>query len=315
MKRVVTVAFVTAAALLLTACPSDDGSSGSTTTRATTAPAPTTTTMPTAERLCAGAAPQQAGAVADPALTEISGVVQSRDHDGTLWVHNDSGDSARVFALSATGATQRQYPLAGATAVDWEDIALSPGVNNERDSLFLGDIGDNGRQREDVTIYAITEPDPATETTTSPVQSQRLLYPDQPHDAEAMFVDPVTRDLFIVTKELSGRSVVMRKAGGLLSGQPTLTSVATLDLGMGQLVTAADIAPDGSAVILRTYGTAFVFSRQEGEDLSLAFGRAPCRAPVPTERQGEAIAIDRDGNGYVTISEGTNPPIWHVEAT
>jgi hypothetical protein len=311
VRRLASAASVVAAALVLTACPKDNGGPSSTSTNGTTA-APTSTTPPTARRLCGGATPQRVGTVADPALTEISGVVQSHDHPGTLWVHNDSGDTARVFALDDTGATQRQYTLPDANAVDWEEIARSPGVNDERDSLYVGDIGDNGRERDDVTIYAFEEPDPATETTTGPVQEQRLLYPDAPHDAEAMFVDPVTRDLFIVTKELSGQSVVMRKAGGLLSGQPTLDAVATLDLGVGQLVTAADIAADGSAVVLRTYGAAFVFERNVGEDLSLAFGREPCRAPVATEQQGEAIAIDPDGSGYLTISEGTNPAIFHV---
>jgi hypothetical protein len=145
-------------------------------------------------------------------------------------------------------------------------------------------------------------------------QRQRLLYPDAPHDAEAMFVDPASRDLFVVTKELSGQSVVFRKAGGLLAGQPTLSEVARLDLGVGQLVTAADVTPDGSAIALRTYGAVFLFARRPGEDVVAAFGREPCRAPAATEGQGEAIAFDPDGRGYLTISEGTNPPVWRVVA-
>jgi hypothetical protein len=308
-----TAGLVALAAVFLTACPPNNGGGGGTTTSTTIAPT-TTTTVATAAALCAGAAPQPVGTVADPALTEISGVVQSQDHDDVLWVHNDSGDSARVFAINHAGATVRQYALGGATAIDWEDIALAPGANDEPDALYLGDIGDNAKARTDITVYAIDEPDPATDTGTPAARSQRLLYPDAPHDAEAMFVDPVSRDLFIVTKELSGRSVVFRKAGGLVSSEPTLSAIATLDLGVGQLVTGADVAADGSAVALRTYGAVFVFSRNQGEDLATAFTRAPCGAPAPTERQGEAIAIDPDSRGYVTISEGTNPPVHHVAA-
>jgi hypothetical protein len=306
---------VVCAALFLTACPPNNGVGGSTTSSsATTIPATTTTTMATAARLCAGSAAQQIGTVADPALTEVSGLVQSREHDGVLWVHNDSGDTARVFAIDHDGATLRQYALGGASAIDWEDIAIVPGANGAADSLYLGDIGDNAKARSDITIYAIDEPDPATDTGTPTARSQRLVYPDGAHDAEAMFVDPASRDLFIVTKELSGASGVYRKAGGLLSAEPTLTKVATLDLGVGQLVTAGDIAADGSVIVLRTYGAVFAWDRQVGEDISDAFGRDPCQPPVPNERQGEAIGLDPDGNGFITTSEGTNQPISHVAA-
>jgi hypothetical protein len=283
----------------------------------TTKPKPTTTTVaqrPLAERLCAGKRPQRAGTIADPEITEASGVVQSRKYKNVLWVHNDSGDTARVFAITRKGQTLRQYPLPGATATDWEDIAISSGTAGAPDTLYLGDIGDNAHSRENITVYAIPEPNPTTDTSVESVQSERLLYPDGAHDAEAMFVDPASRDLYIVTKELSGQSEVFRNQGGVAAGHPTLQLVATLDLGLGQLVTAGDIAPDGSAIVLRTYTSVFVWSRQPGEAIAAAFGRAPCRAPAPIERQSEAISIDPNENGYVTTSEGTNPPIWHVRA-
>src|SRR4051794_23165007 len=210
----------TAATLLFAACGVGGGGGGGTaTTSSTTAPP---TTVPVATRLCAGSTPQQVGTATDSRLKEVSGVVQSRAHPNVLWVHNDSGDTARMFAIQRNGTMIREYALAGADAIDWEDVALFPGSNGGRDALYFGDIGDNAKARAYITIYAIDEPDPATETTTSAVHSQRLLYPDGPHDAEAMFVDPATRDLFIVTKELSGASVVYRKASGLVAGSPTL---------------------------------------------------------------------------------------------
>ncbi|HNT88181.1 MAG TPA: WD40 repeat domain-containing protein, partial [Candidatus Hydrogenedentes bacterium] len=38
-----------------------------------------------------------------PALTEISGLLDSRQNPGVFWVHNDSGDAPRLYALSHTG--------------------------------------------------------------------------------------------------------------------------------------------------------------------------------------------------------------------
>jgi hypothetical protein len=294
-------ALVVGAALVLGGCKSGGGGGGTTTTAASST---TTTTVATAAALCAAGAPQQVGTVTDSELPEVSGVVVSRTHPDVLWVHNDSGDRARVFAVNRSGVTLRQYPIDGATAVDWEDIAL------DRTTLFLGDIGDNAKARNDVVVYAVNEPDPATTSGSLPATAQHLVYPDGAHDAEALLVDPRTHDLFVVTKELSGRSSVYRHTTGT-----ALVKVATLDLGLGQLVTAGDIAVDGSAIVLRTYGAVFAWARRPGDGVADAFGRAPCQAPAPRQQQGEAIGLDPDGRGYVLLSEGTNQPVWHVAAS
>ena len=64
------------------------------------------------------------GTLQSPELDETSGLVVSAKNPGTLWLNNDSGDSARVFAVTPNGALQGIYPLEGATAIDWEDLAI-----------------------------------------------------------------------------------------------------------------------------------------------------------------------------------------------
>jgi hypothetical protein len=244
----------------------------------------------------------------------VSGVVQSRAHDGVLWVHNDSGDTARVFAIDHNGATIRQYPITGANAVDWEDIAIAPGSNGGPDTLLAGDIGDNNKQRADIVVYSFPEPDPAVDTASPTATAHTLVYPDGAHDAEGLFFDPVSNDLFVVTKELSGQSAVYAKDDFLTASGTALTKVATLDLGLAQLVTAADITVDGSAIALRTYGAVFVWSRGANESVADAFTHEPCNAPSPSQQQGEALGFDSNGRGFVALSEGVNQPIWHVAA-
>src|SRR5262249_26664738 len=77
-------------------------------------------------------------ALADPVLTEVSGVVASRAHPPVFWVHNDSGGEPTVYAISPTGASLGAYPIAGATAIDWEDIAIGPGPERGTSYLYLG---------------------------------------------------------------------------------------------------------------------------------------------------------------------------------
>src|SRR5205085_3619918 len=66
------------------------------------------------------------GHVQNKRLTEISGVAASRRYPGVYWTHNDSGGKPEVFAFTLDGTDLGSYALTGASAVDWEDIAVGP---------------------------------------------------------------------------------------------------------------------------------------------------------------------------------------------
>ena len=73
-------------------------------------------------------------------------------------------------------------------------------------------------------------------------------------------------------------------------------------------------APDGSAIVLRTYLSVLVFERPEGTSVVEALEARPCRAPSPDERQGESLTVLPDASGFVTASEGGDQPLWLVAA-
>ena len=100
----------------------------------------------------------RAGTITDPALVEISGLAASRTVPGVLWANNDSGDGPRVYALSAAGELLGTYDLAGAEAIDWEDIAVGPGPDPSLHYVYVGDIGQNGGLRDQVEVYRVPEP-------------------------------------------------------------------------------------------------------------------------------------------------------------
>src|SRR3954462_7660037 len=100
-----------------------------------------------------------AGPITDPALTEISGIHTGVHNPGIWWVHNDSGDTARVFALDGTGAVRGTYSFTGASAVDWEDISVVAGATPGSGTIYAADIGDNALARSEIQVYRVTEPD------------------------------------------------------------------------------------------------------------------------------------------------------------
>ena len=254
-----------------------------------------------------------AGTVSDTALTEISGIDVGVANPSLYWVHNDSGDTARIFALSASGATRAAYTLMGANALDWEDIAVGGGPVAGTPYLYAADIGDNARSRSEIVVYRVPEPTVAARGTFSlaGVDALRLRYPDGAHNAEAVLVHPKTGELVIVEKTSSGGTAgVYRAPAGLVAGSLTtlsLVSRLSLPTGWTSVVTGADLSPDGTQLAVRTYAGVLLWGRDAGSSIWAPFATAPCTGPTPPEFQGEAIALLANGRGYVTVSEGANP--------
>lgn len=268
--------------------------------------------------------PEPVGVVQHASLTEISGIAASRKNPGVLWVHNDSGDTARLFALSVDGAWLGTWTLPGVTPVDAEDMTIGPGPTPGVDYLYLGDIGDNANFAAAVRVYRMVEPvvdlgAPPAEHAFDSVDTITLTYPDGPRDAETLMVD-VNADLYIVSKRVTAQGRVYR-AGFPQSTQTPMVMefVASLpwgdSLGGGLLgATGGDIAADGGAVIIRRYAfanpQATLWLREPGEPLANVFSRPGCNVTLPADPQGEAIAFAPDCLAYYTVSEGANQPIF-----
>lgn len=258
--------------------------------------------------VCAGdfAAQPDPVTVHPDALDEVSGVVESRRTPGVLFLHNDSGDSARFFALGPDGRKVGEYHLRGAAAVDWEDLAVGPCP--EGSCVYLGDIGDNDSARAEPTIYRVAEP-PTTagEDVDLPWEALPFRYPDGMHNAETLLVHPTTGDLYVVTKVPSGPSgVYVLRAPHAPGVVRTAERVASLELPAdgGQLVTGGDLHPCADRLLLRTYIRLYEYERPAGAPFEALFTARPRVVAFLAERQGEAAGWRVDGRGYVTVSEG-----------
>ena len=245
----------------------------------------------------------------DPAILEASGIVASLSLPGVYYIHNDSGDTARFFAVGSDGVTLATFDLAGVTAVDVEDIARGPCPQGT--CLFLADIGDNGLSRANIVVHRVVEPDPAGGDRALTAEALEIAYPDGAHNAEALLVDPSSGALLIVTKVSAGPSQIFTSMGPVEPGAPqTLTLVGELSpLGGSPRVTGGDVHPQRRGILLRTYTDVLFYPVAASQPLGEALRGAPCILPQVDEPQGEAVGWTADGLGYVTVSEGFMPPI------
>jgi hypothetical protein len=255
------------------------------------------------------------------AINEASGMVRSPNGATHLWLHNDSGDTARVFAVGPEGQDLGIVDLNDAVFVDAEDIAGSSCPDLSAPCLWVGDFGNNFGGRVDQTIYVIEEPAPEAGTADIGWRLPMAL-PDSTINVEAMVVFPDASGIVIIVKEDVVRPDVYYAEGPFADGVPAeFERVGTIeafgvDLNQGLLVTAADLHPSGTQLLLRTYTGIGLYELDSPLDLTEPTSLGGELITVFTaEPQGEAISFDDSGMAYWTVSERANevanPPLYH----
>ena len=222
-----------------------------------------------------------------PAVPEASGVTQAA---GALWTHNDSGAPV-LFRIDPDRRVTR-VTVTGAAGVDWEDIAA--GSCSGAECLYIADIGDNRLLRQRITIYQVAMP-PLGSTSTAEALAFHAIYPDAPHDAEALLV---TREAtFIITKDVPPR--VYRFQSPVRPGDTGKLSLFGV-LKETVRITAAAASPDGRRIALRSNRTLLVYTT----DGFLKRGN-PVRVDLSSinEPQGEGLTFGTGGDLYL-VSEG-----------
>jgi len=257
------------------------------------------------------------GTVSDRGVVEASGLAASRQNPGVLWLQNDSGNPAELFAIGEDGRVLATYLPTGTRNTDWEGLAIGPGPAAGVDYLFIGDIGDNAAARSSITVYRIPEPvvSAGREIPLAGRVTLEMVYPDGPHDAEVLLSDPRTGDLYIVTKSRwSGSSGIYRYPFPHLAGSRVVLEHVASHTFPGNIVersaTGGDISADGSAIIVRTYTRAYLWARAPGSTVAAAFAGPACEIALVAEPQGEALAFAADLGGYYTLSEGRSQRLY-----
>ena len=250
------------------------------------------------------------GKVQDDTLNELSGLAVSRLNPGILWSHEDSGGATELYALDFDGNRVATLTVEGVENEDWEDLAVFPSATGW--SLYIGDIGDRGVERSLFSVLRVEEPLLIAGTVDYTVVPEVFSYtfPGDPEDAEALVV------------EGSGLPVILTKRADATAGVyrfPTLADGVVLewlgDVPTGAVgedltarATAADLWPDGSRLVLRSYFHLWEFS-PAGD---LAALPAPVELSGAFELQGEAVAYDPLQGGIWQLSEGIQPALNYI---
>jgi hypothetical protein len=237
--------------------------------------------------------------VENPILEEMSGLAFSKNHPDKFYTHTDSGGEVAVFVLDSLGNEIAKIRLEGVENRDWEDIAVGPGPGG-KSYVYVGEIGDNLGVHESVQIFRFPEPEKLTEEINLKPEILTFTYPDGAMDAESLMVDPISKDLFIVSKRDAQNTLFRVKSADFKKENVVAEQLLKLPF---TSATAADISQDGSQILIKNYFKVYYWKRKGGESVAEALGRSPEELPYVPEPQGEAIGFQPDGKAFYTISE------------
>ena len=257
-------------------------------------------------------------------LDEASGVAVSQRFPERLYHVNDSGSRGFNFFytdFAGNDLSETQINDVKRKRKDMEELTLGP--CGELRCVYMGNIGDNRRNREDIDVVYVPEEE-VFEKRTDFFKHLKLVYPDGKHDAEAMAVHP-NGDLYILTKSwhvyllVPAPARLYKISHERIQAAPdaelqTLTFVGEVDLSelggrvLGSVATSMDISPDGSTLLVLTYWGALEFytdlskatlkdsaTMVQGQDYAvLDF------TPLP---QQEAVSYLPNGRDFIYTSE------------
>jgi hypothetical protein len=255
------------------------------------------------------------GNLANPQIKEASGMASSRIYPTVLWVINDGGNDAMLYAVGTDGADLGTFRVDGANNYDWE--ALASFQLQDTAYLLIADVGDNWEQRETGSLYVVEEPSItktglSDDTPVSIAWHIRFTYEDGPRDCEAVAVDAAQQRVLLLGK---------RSLPPVLYELP-LQPVDDNAIAVAQRVTtvphfnwptAMDLPPDGLSALVLTYNSVYLFSRKPDEDWSNAFNKQPQRLHFTQLNQQEAACFGFYGKSVYVTSEKRPAPLIRID--
>ncbi len=266
----------------------------------------------------------QVALLADREISESSGLVLSERNPDCFWTHNDSGDAARLFLVHCDGRTIARLKVAGANAIDWEDIAFTTIEGSPK--IIIGDIGGNAQKRNHVTLYVLSEPKflfdaskPAhpIESTARVETSVDVTFEGGVTNYEGIAVDHAGKSILIFEKALLGGRVYSLPLPEL-SKKKTVTQAKLIAKTSIPFACACDISADSKSIVVVTYQVGCLITRRtkdDGtiEDWSEALKREPIVFPLPRMRQTEAVCFSKDAKSIFLTSEQLPTPIIEMK--
>lgn len=264
--------------------------------------------------------PEKICIVKDDRISEASGMAPSRRQKDAVWIHNDSGDPARLFLVGPDGQTRAMVSLNIEYPVDWEDMC-SFEADDEK-WLLIGDIGDNQGIRSKTArpceLLLIKEPE-ITPANGNPVNIKvdvvsrmEFQFPDGPEDCESLAVDTRTKEILLLTKGVPQKCQLFRLPLSTARGRQKLVAEPVASLAV-PFATSMDVSADNRSLVIVNMFSGALIRRGAEESWASACQRPITVLTLPAQPQCETVCFESTGDFVFVTSERSQQPLWRIE--
>lgn len=243
----------------------------------------------------------------DKQLKEISGI--EFDRNKKLWAINDGGDGAKLYQLNGNGEITRTIEIENAKNWDWEDM-----TQDVFGHFFIGDFGNNGKDRQWMTIYKIENPiDIKSDKTKAEIikfthpeyqpDQDDQIFKDAHYDIEAFIY--FKRKLYLFTKNrtspFDGKTRVYRVGDHAANFKAEYVNEFKTCTHIKELcwITSAALSPDNTKLVLLDSERIWLFENWQGDDF---FSGDAYQINLGIVTQKEAVAF-LDNNTVIFTDE------------
>jgi hypothetical protein len=233
-------------------------------------------------------------------VKECSGITKSRSQKDVFWVHNDSNNDSRIFAVRENGLPAGAYPssekgvrVTNALNFDWEDV-----TSDDLGRLIIADTGNNIPLRSVLTLYRVDPPDPVSGEDQTRAEKMLLYFPDHlipAYNCEAVFW--AAGSIYLLTKTRGGAHTGLYTAGPFEHGKIVpLNKICSFDFDAP--VTSAETSPDRRKLAVLTYKSVWLFEKSPGQENYLLGKRR-----VFSIHAGQCEGVCFDGDDLIIANE------------
>ncbi|TXE19340.1 hypothetical protein ES692_03395 [Psychroserpens burtonensis] len=173
-------------------------------------------------------------------LKEISAIEKTVNSD-LLWVIEDAGNKNNLYGLNAKGDIIKDISIDNIQNIDWEDL-----TSDDSGNIYIGDFGNNNKERKNFAIYKVTNPEKASAVSTAEVISFKLPKKMKSQDFESFFL---YNDYFYIFSKDHKETKLFKVPNTIGDHEASYLSEVKLK-GKNTKVTSADISEDGKIVAL-----------------------------------------------------------------
>jgi len=220
-------------------------------------------------------------------LKETSAIEKISDSN-ILWIIQDAGNTNHLFGLNLEGNIVKDITINNAENIDWEDL-----TSDSEGNLYIGDFGNNHKNRTSFTIYKVPDAENAKSLVNASLINFTLPDSMDSIDFESFFLYNGFFYVFSKDNKKCELIKVPNKTGNHVASYITKIKLKSKHA----KVTSADISDDGKTVVLLNHNKLWKLTNYSNDDF---FSGKIDALEFEHNSQKEGVNLVNDNQVFIT---------------